>query len=501
MPGPVRVERAGFALRLDPEAGAVRLRLPEGPALDLVPDAGPAGTARGGLPLLARGRIKGPTGAAERLELQRAGRRAAGERTVVEVPEDGSGLLVERSGAGAAPELVVAVPPRSGLTARHLPLGGPEDVLVELGPEGGPARILVGLAGGPREGRLRVVADGGALQVLRDGPARPDPAAGAPRIWIGVGGPEAALRAAWAIRTGAELGAGAPGRGAVTWPGARPSPALPHLAPVAVLPAAPEPGGAPGPAPDGAWRLAEDGPWRLRVGRAQAVRVADPLRHAFASRRLWLNAVGPLDADGADLARARTRVALAGLAGGLVELAAPPDALPAARLDLLRRALPPLAREADAVDDRTLRVPLLGGRVAILRVNRADGARPLGLDLAALGLRGPHHVFDFFAERDLGPCRDRVPDAPVPPGGCRLLGVTPPADRPQVVGSTLHVGMGTLEAAALRSGGRGAPLRLVLRHPGAHRGAVFVAVPGEPRARRVPVAFRDEAVVEVPAPG
>jgi hypothetical protein len=229
------------------------------------------------------------------------------------------------------------------------------------------------------------------------------------------------------------------------------------------------------------------------------MRVADPVAHAFANRRLWLHAAGPLDVAGLEGPALATALALAGLASGLVRLREAPERLAPPRLALLRRVLPPLAREAFAVDPETLCVPLLGGRLAVLRMNRGDAVRDLGLDLGGLGLRGAHHAFEFFEGRDLGLCARAVAPAPVAPGGCRLLGLTPAADRPQVTGSTLHVGMGTLEVGALRGGGTEG-LRLVLRHAGVHRGAVHVAVPGESTPRRVAVSFRDHAEVEVPAP-
>jgi hypothetical protein len=84
----------------------------------------------------------------------------------------------------------------------------------------------------------------------------------------------------------------------------------------------------------------------------------------------------------------------------------------------------------------------------------------------------------------------------VDPGGCRVVGLTPPSDRAQVVGSSLHIGMGTLEVASLRPLSRRRHL-LSLRLAGAHRGDVWFTEPESAQARRVPVAFRDAAAVEV----
>ncbi|UCE87431.1 MAG: hypothetical protein JSU66_06890 [Deltaproteobacteria bacterium] len=77
-----------------------------------------------------------------------------------------------------------------------------------------------------------------------------------------------------------------------------------------------------------------------------------------------------------------------------------------------------------------------------------------------------------------------------------MLGLTPVARRPQVVGSTLHIGMGPLEVAALRATRRGA-LRLSLRWPGAQRGTIWIAAAGARDARPLAVRFEDAADLDV----
>ena len=52
------------------------------------------------------------------------------------------------------------------------------------------------------------------------------------------------------------------------------------------------------------------------------------------------------------------------------------------------------------------------------------------------------------------------------------------------------------EVAALRSVPGG--VDVVLRHPGRHAGSVWIAFPGESRARRVHVRFTDAAIAHVP---
>jgi hypothetical protein len=115
-----------------------------------------------------------------------------------------------------------------------------------------------------------------------------------------------------------------------------------------------------------------------------------------------------------------------------------------------------------------------------------------------LGQRGPFHGFDFWENRPLGLLHEGIPARGVDPGGCRVIGLTPPSDRAQVIGSSLHIGMGTLEVASLRPHSPSGHL-LSLRLAGTHRGDVWIAESQSTTAVRVPVAFRNAAVVEVGA--
>ena len=65
-----------------------------------------------------------------------------------------------------------------------------------------------------------------------------------------------------------------------------------------------------------------------------------------------------------------------------------------------------------------------------------------------------------------------------------------------MIGSSLHIGMGTLEVASLRTHPGSDPV-LSLRLPGAHRGDVWITEPQSTTARRVPVDFTDAAQVEL----
>jgi hypothetical protein len=203
-------------------------------------------------------------------------------------------------------------------------------------------------------------------------------------------------------------------------------------------------------------------------------------------------------ADGS-LDEARTRASIAGLAGGLLTLADDIDTLSDERFAILQRILPPLARKANAPRAPGLLVtPLVGGKLGVLLLNGEAKRADLGLPFRVLGQRGPFHGFDFWENRPLGLLHEGIPARGVDPGGCRVIGLTPPSDRAQVIGSSLHIGMGTLEVASLRPHSPSGHL-LSLRLAGTHRGDVWIAESQSTTAVRVPVAFRNAAVVEVGA--
>ena len=65
-----------------------------------------------------------------------------------------------------------------------------------------------------------------------------------------------------------------------------------------------------------------------------------------------------------------------------------------------------------------------------------------------------------------------------------------------MIGSSLHIGMGTLEVASLRPLPQSGHV-LSLRLAGTHRGDVWIAEPQSTTAERVPVDFIDAALIEM----
>jgi hypothetical protein len=543
----LEIENQALRIRIDPRTLRADLRdrggalVLEGLRPALAGDSGAALPARGAR-VHAVGEVRGPTGPADRVEMQVWKRRGIGLRWIVEMPRDEPGvaasLCVENRGSQAIrldalhPLSIEAsdgarISLASLVASVRLPLtenrdgGEPLESLLLLDLGGGLCGLFgfttARLAWTRWELGLRG-AEATHLQAVNALGGRTLPPGGvieSDRAWLAVGPDRGALLMAWARRTGLEMDSRVPRRGAATWSPPRRSDRLQGLQPdgIHVID-----GQATTDVPSYRSRLAEarerlesgallvasNAPFGASVGLADARSVnrnappgARDLDLAFTNQRLWLLAPGPLRVGDGSLEEARTRASIAGLAGGLLTLADDIDTLSDERFAVLQRILPTLAREAHAPPARGILVtPLVGGRLAVLLSNPGAERADLALPFRVLGRRGPFHGFDFWENQPLGLLHDGIPVRGVEPGGCRVIGLTPPSDRVQVVGSSLHIGMGTLEVASLRPLSRSRHV-LSLRLAGTHRGDVWISEPQSTTARRVPVAFSDAAVIEI----
>jgi len=542
----LEIENEALQVRIDPRSLRVDLRdrsgalVLEGLRPTVTGEIGAEPPARG-TRLHAIGEVRGPRGPADRVEMQVCERRGIGLRWIVEIPRDGPGvaasLCVENRGSEAI--RLHALHPLSveASDGARISLAGPiatERLPLTENPQGGePLESLLLLdLGGDLNGLFafttaRLAWTRWELEMSRTEPSRlravnalgtrtlpPGGVVESDRAWLAIGPSREALLVDWARRTGFEMDSRVPRRGAATWSLPRRGDRLQglqwdriHVIEEQVATDVPsyrsrltrererlE---------SDALLVASGAPFVASVGLADAHggdRSTPPgardIDLAFTNQRLWLLAPGPLRVADGSLAEARTRASIAGLAGGLLTFADDIDTLDDERFAILQSIVPPLAREADApVASGVLVTPLVGGRLAVLLLNpeaeRADLALPFGV----LGRHGPFHGFDFWENQPLGLLHDGIPARGVEPGGCRVVGLTPPSDRTQVIGSSLHIGMGTLEVASLRPlSGRGHALSL--RLAGAHRGDVWISEPESTTARRLPVAFSDAAVIE-----
>ncbi len=250
-------------------------------------------------------------------------------------------------------------------------------------------------------------------------------------------------------------------------------------------------------------------PFDRLIGNLTAPSARSSLRNVLARaalhQRLWLN-----DPDCVLLRDVDTKLepvevdalaATIAVSGGLVLASDDWTEVIPSRRELLRRMLPAIGRtprvdESGAEIPDGLSVAFPDGSVLVLRVNLEERPRAFELELASFGLEGAVRVYDVLGDRDLGVAAERrLRTASVPAHGALLLRLTPEARLPGLVGSTLHLAGGALEAARLRRGTDGGAL-VKLRLPGARRGRILVAR-ADGVVVPVRVGFEDELELEV----
>lgn len=182
--------------------------------------------------------------------------------------------------------------------------------------------------------------------------------------------------------------------------------------------------------------------------------VRSTLQRSWMHRRLWANDPDCLlvrtDRTKLMLDETRTLATAIALSAGIMLSSDDLERLPLDRLDIISMLLPPLPHAATPVDfierDMPERLELAVDRdfdplrlVALF--NFDDVARDRELPLSP----GRWHAFDIWGERYLGVVQGAVSFRAVGPHACRLVALRPDDGRPQVVGSTAHVGCGALD--------------------------------------------------------
>lgn len=194
-----------------------------------------------------------------------------------------------------------------------------------------------------------------------------------------------------------------------------------------------------------------------------------------------------------DEVRALTTVI--GLTGGMVLNSDKLPKLSDARRDLISLLLPVYGKSARPIDlFRTPDIPQLleldCGMHRVLGVfNWSDEPGEVTAPLPD----GRWHAWELWEREYIGVVEGEV-TLPVPPHGCRLLRLTPVLDRPQVVGSTLHITMGALEIAGEEWDG--ASLRITLSPVAKKDGELYVWRDGRVEAVEVR-GLVEERVLEV----
>ena len=195
-------------------------------------------------------------------------------------------------------------------------------------------------------------------------------------------------------------------------------------------------------------------------------------RHYFLHGRVWYNDPDPMYARaGIPDEDARTIATWTGISGQLYANSDWLPDLPAARLELIRRTIPPHGATARPVDllerDPATVWQVTDARGAARRdvvavFNWGDAPAAPAVEFARLDLPpAPRYAaFDFWANRFLPPVAGQLTGA-LPAHGCRVVALRPMLDRPFVVSTSRHVTQGMTDlreerwdSAARTLGGR-----------------------------------------------
>lgn len=107
--------------------------------------------------------------------------------------------------------------------------------------------------------------------------------------------------------------------------------------------------------------------------------------------------------------------------------------------------------------------------------NWSDGYQDFQVPLDA-ALAGEWHAFEFWNEEYLGLCSGSLALRDVPAHGCRLIALRRKADRPQLIGTNMHLLQGAVDLESVTYGED--ELRLRVGHFVQKDAAVFVWLPG-----------------------
>jgi hypothetical protein len=239
------------------------------------------------------------------------------------------------------------------------------------------------------------------------------------------------------------------------------------------------------------------GPLFATLDRAEVVETdsrplsrADPasLLRAFLGQGGPLASAGPLRVNMPEqtLDEARAAATIACFAGGALLLDESAVPMPRERSRLVEVCLPPLRATFLPVDPFATAGPRLFRATIrqrweewqlVVALNPSSEPAAIAVPFASLGIRGQHHAFEFWRQQYLGAFADNVALDSVSAGGCQVIALRPVQRLPQVVGTSLHVGLGAVDVQDVRWRDDSADLSLSLTAVGDREGAVTIALP------------------------
>jgi alpha-galactosidase len=234
--------------------------------------------------------------------------------------------------------------------------------------------------------------------------------------------------------------------------------------------------------------------------------IRNTLQRSWMDRRLWANDPDCLlvrtDRTKLTLDETRTLAAAIGLSAGVMFSSDDLDKLSPERFELIPMLLPVLPRSATPVDlierDMPERYELAFSREwdplrLVGLFNFDDEARDVTLSLPP----GRWHVFELWDEHYRGVVEGSVEFTLVAPHACRVVALRPATDRPAVVGTTAHIGVGALDITTQSYDAGSGTLRIGLAVAGTRSRRIYIAHVG----RTVLSAALDGADVPVTVTG
>jgi len=182
-------------------------------------------------------------------------------------------------------------------------------------------------------------------------------------------------------------------------------------------------------------------------------------RNYFLNRRIWYCDPDPVYLRASvSTEQARAICSWTAISGELLAASDWLPALPAERLDILKRCLPAhqaVARPVDLFETDTPRVWLVTDthtgirRDIVALFNWSNEPSVVGDTLARIGLdEGQNYeAFDFWADRLLPTIEGEIKEE-LPPESCRILSLRPAMPHPQLISTSRHVTQGMVDVLA-----------------------------------------------------
>jgi len=224
-------------------------------------------------------------------------------------------------------------------------------------------------------------------------------------------------------------------------------------------------------------------------------------------RRLWLNDPDCLlvrkDRSKLSLDEVRSLATVMFLSGGMIVLSDNMAELDPDRWEIVRQVSPLLDRRARTVDLFDKSNPAVfhvavqnSDRHLVALINWGDKPAQLAALFDPMGIKGPHHAFEFWSEKYLGVVKDKIGPLNLAAHGCAFVSLVPADDKPRLLSASFHLGQGAMGVARERIVDGKFEIEFALK--GQRKGRLYVIVPGESAPRRVEADFKDSAKVTVP---